>query len=262
MIRLATATAALALSCTLMTATAAQAPSTTTATYTHQTAPTRYIEVDGAKLAYRKFGKPGAVPLVFIQHFVGNLDGWDPAVIDGFARDREVILFDSAGVGGSSGEVATSIEATAKYAIDLLKALGVSRADLLGFSMGSFVAQEVAIEQPALVRSLILVGSAPRGGVAMGTLTPEFQAALGKKHAVADELLLDVFFTPSANSQAAGQAFLTRLRARQTDRDVEINDKVATGAVSGDCRLGCPAGTPQSVPSGNQATGARGRWQP
>lgn len=209
---------------------------------THQTALTRFVEVDGARLAYRRFGTPNTsgIPLVLFQHFVGNLDSWDPKVIDGLASHREVILFDNAGVASSTGAVPNNIEGMANYAIDMLKALGVSKADLLGFSMGSFVAQEVAIERPDLVRSLILVGSSPRGGIGMATLTPEFQAALGKKHDVADELLLDVFFTPSAASQAAGRDFLTRLRARKINRDSEINETVAPNQIAAIAGWGAP----------------------
>ncbi|MGI4881505.1 MAG: alpha/beta fold hydrolase [Janthinobacterium lividum] len=198
----------------------------TTAAYTHQSAPTQFIEVNGNRLAYRRFGQKHGLPLVFFQHFVGNIDNWDPAITDGLARSREVILFDNAGVARSSGKVPTTIEAMAKTAIDLIAALGIERADLFGFSTGSLVAQEVAIQNPGLVRRLIVVGSAPRGGVGMTSLTPEFQAMLAKPRAVPDELLLDVFFTPSAPSQAAGREFLTRLRARTVDRDIDPDASV------------------------------------
>lgn len=204
-----------------------------------QNAPTRFAVVGGVRLAYRRFGKAGGPPLVFFQHFVGNLDGWDPKVVDGLARDREVILFDNAGVGSSEGEVPTTIEEMAAFGIGLLDALNVRKADLLGFSMGSLVAQVVAIERPELVRRVILVGSGPRGGAGMATLTPEFQAMLGKKHDVADELLLDVFFTPSAASQAAGRAFLSRIRSR-VDRDAPIGAKVAPAQVAAFAAWGAP----------------------
>ena len=207
----------------------------------HQTSPTKYIVVDGVRLAYRRFGKPSGVPLVFFQHFTGNLDNWDPKITDGFAQSREVIIFDNAGVASSEGEVPQTVEGMAKYGIDLIAALGIQKADLLGFSLGSLVAQEIAIERPDLVHRVILVGSGPRGGAGMAHLTPEFQAALGKKHDVADELLLDVFFTPSANSQAAGHEFLTRLRARTVDRDVSINDKVVPAQIAAFAAWGVPS---------------------
>lgn len=208
--------------------------------YTHQTAPTQFAEVSGARLAYRRFGKPSGVPLVFFQHFVGNLDSWDPKVIDGFARDREVIIFDNTGVASSSGEVPNNIEDMAKYATGLLRALGVKKADLLGFSMGSLVAQQVTLDHPDLVRRLILVGSSPRGGAGMASLTPEFQGYLAKKRDVPDELLLDVFFTQTAESQAAGREFLTRLRARKVDRDVDVDSKTAPAQAAAIAGWGAP----------------------
>jgi pimeloyl-ACP methyl ester carboxylesterase len=202
------------------------------AKYTHVSAPTRYIDVDGARLAYRRFGKPGGVPLILCQHFVGTMDSWDPKVVDGLARGREVILFDNAGVAASGGTVPTTIEGMANYAAGLLRALDVRQADVLGFSMGSLVAQQLALEHPETVRRVILIGSGPRAGVGMASLTPEFQEMLGKKHDNPDDLLLDVFFTPSASSQAAGRAFVQRLHARTADRDKNIDDKVAPAQVA------------------------------
>jgi pimeloyl-ACP methyl ester carboxylesterase len=237
------AIAALTAACVTLPAIASQPPVQATAAhdYTHQTAPTQFVSVEGASLAYRRFGKAGGVPLVFLQHFVGNLDSWDPKVIDGFARDREVILFDNAGVGRSGGGVPDSIEGMASYAVGLLRALGVEKADLLGFSMGSLIAQQVALDHPDLVHRLILVGSSPRGGVGMEALTPEFQGYLAKKRDVPDELLLDVFFTQSAKSQAAGRAFLTRLRARNVDRDVDVGSQTAPAQAAAIAGWGKPA---------------------
>lgn len=208
--------------------------------YTHQTAPTRYVEVNGARIAYRRFGKTGGVPLVFFQHFVGNMDNWDPKVIDGLAENREVVLFDNAGVAASSGDVPTTVEGMAAYGAALIDALHIKQADLLGFSLGSLVAQQVGLQRPDLVRRLVLVGSGPRGGVGMATLTPEFQAMLKKKRASSDDLLLDVFFTQSASSQAAGRAFIQRLNARQVDRDVNVNAKVAPAQVAAFSAWGVP----------------------
>jgi pimeloyl-ACP methyl ester carboxylesterase len=242
-LRLTVATAIIATACQALTAQASStlAASTTTHTYTHQTAPTQFADVDGARLAYRRFGKTGGVPLVFLQHFVGNLDSWDPKVIDGFARDREVILFDNAGVASSSGEVPNNIPDMAKYAADLLKALGVKKADLLGFSMGSLIAQQVTLDHPDLVRRLILVGSSPRGGIGMASLTPEFQGYLAKKRNVPDELLLDVFFTQTPASQAAGRVFLTRIRARRINRDVDVSSNTAPAQAAAIAAWGAPS---------------------
>ncbi|NBB08594.1 alpha/beta fold hydrolase [Pseudomonas sp. SLFW] len=237
------AIAALSAACSFLPAHASTPPAGHQAahSYTHQTAPTQFVDVNGARLAYRRFGKTGGVPLVFLQHFVGNLDSWDPKVIDGFAKDREVILFDNAGVASSSGEVPNNIQDMAKYAAGLLQALGVKKADLLGFSMGSLIAQQVALDHPDVVRRLILVGSSPQGGVGMASLTPEFQGYLAKKRDVPDELLLDVFFTQSAESQASGREFLTRLRARKVNRDVNVSDKTAPAQAAAIAGWGAPS---------------------
>jgi pimeloyl-ACP methyl ester carboxylesterase len=213
-------------------------------TITHQTAKTQFVTVDGVKLAYRRFGKPGGTPLVFFQHFVGTMDGWDPLVTDGLARDREVILFDNAGVSSSEGTVPDNIAAMARYAEGLIDALHIQKADLLGFSMGSFVAQQVTIDRPRLVRKLILIGTSNRAGVGMASLTPEFQGMLAKKHDVPDELLLDVFFTPSPASRATGRKFLDRLRARKENRDPEVNDKVAPAQAAAIAGWGKPGQDP------------------
>lgn len=242
-LRYSLAVAVFAAICSALPAQASSAPAASQVqrAYTHQTALTQFVNVDGARLAYRRFGKPNGLPLVFLQHFVGNMDSWDPKVVDGFARDREVILFDNVGVASSSGEVPNNIEDMAKYAAGLIKALGVKKADLLGFSMGSLIAQQVTLDHPELVHRLILVGSSPRSGVGMASLTPEFQGYLAKKREVPDELLLDVFFTQTAESQAAGREFLTRLRARRVNRDVDVNDKTAPAQATAIAGWGAPA---------------------
>src|SRR6202142_2543293 len=176
--------------------------------HTHQTAPTQFVEANGIRFAYRRFGKAGGVPLVFNQHYIGTMDYWDPAVTDGFARDREVILFNNAGVSTSSGEVPDSVEEMAANAVAFIKALRLDQVDVLGFSLGGLIAQEVAITTPKLVRRLVLVGTGPRGGEGMATLTPEAQAVFGATYDVPEEIWLKVHFTPSAASQAAGRLFL------------------------------------------------------
>ena len=140
-------------------------------TYTHQTAPTQYVETRGIRFAYRRFGKAGSVPLVFNMHFIGTMDYWDPAVTDGLGRDREVILFNNAGVSSSSGEVPTTFEEMATNAVAFSRALGLNKMDVLGFSIGGMVAQEITLQAPDLVRKLILVGTGPRGGQGMASLT-------------------------------------------------------------------------------------------
>jgi pimeloyl-ACP methyl ester carboxylesterase len=195
--------------------------------HTHQTARTQFVEANGIRFAYRRFGKSGGVPLVFNQHFTGTMDHWDPAVTDGFAKDREVILFNNAGVSSSSGEVPTSIEGMAANASAFMGALGLSKVDVLGFSIGGFVAQEIAGQAPGLVRKLVLVGTGPRGGEGMANLTPEAQQIFGASYDEPDHLWLAVHFTRSEASQAAGRDFLQRFRLRKENRDPEVNEQVA-----------------------------------
>jgi len=174
---------------------------------------------NGISYAYRDTGDgDGAVPLVLLQHFRGNLDSWDPALIDALARSRRVITFDNAGVGGSTGTTPDTIEQMARDAIAFISALGHSQVDLLGFSIGSFVAQEVALRRPALVRRLILASSAPRGAAGMHGWAPSVIGAIGTPQTSPEEYL-GVFFAASAASQRAGKEALGRIYARTEDRD-------------------------------------------
>jgi len=132
--------------------------------HTHQTAPTQFVDANGIRFAYRRFGKGGAAPLVFMQHFRGGMDHWDPAVSDGFAEHRPVILFDNAGVAASIGETPNTIDAMADHAADFIGALGLAQVDLLGFSIGGYIAQTLALRRPELIRRLILAGTRPARG--------------------------------------------------------------------------------------------------
>src|SRR5258708_14287790 len=146
------------------------------AAYTHNTVPTEFIEAGGIRFAYRRFGAKSGVPLVFIQHFMGNLDDHDPALTDAFALEREVILFDNAGIASSTGTTPDTIEQTARDTETFLDALGLGTVDLLAHSMGGLIAQQVAFDRPELVRKLVLVGTGPRGGVGIGEAPPETRA--------------------------------------------------------------------------------------
>jgi pimeloyl-ACP methyl ester carboxylesterase len=212
--------------------------------HAHQTAPTQFVEANGIRFAYRRFGKSGGVPLVFNQHFTGTMDHWDPAVTDGFATDREVILFDNAGVSSSSGEVPTRIEEMGANAVAFIKALRLTKVDVLGFSIGGFVAQEIVLQAPDLVKRLVLVGTGPRGGEGMATLTPEAQAIFGATYHEPDHLWLRVHFTMSAKSQAAGREFLKRFRLRAEHRDPEVNEKVAPAQIEAINEWGAPRKKP------------------
>ena len=208
--------------------------------HNHQTVPTQFVEANGVRFAYRRFGKAAGVPLVFNQHFTGTMDHWDPAVTDGFAKDREVILFNNAGVSSSSGEVPSTIEKMGDNAVAFIKALRLRKVDVLGFSIGGFVAQEIALQAPDLVRQLVLVGTGPRGGEGMATLTPEAQEIFGASYDEPDHLWLRVHFTKSEKSQAAGREFLKRFRLRAENRDPEVNEKVAPAQIEAIDKWGAP----------------------
>ena len=208
--------------------------------HTHQTAPTQFADAAGVRFAYRRFGKQSGVPLIFNMHFTGTMDHWDPLVTDGLAERREVILFNNAGISSTSGEVPASAEEMAANAAAFIRALGLAKVDVLGFSLGGFVAQALTLAYPALVRRLVLVGTGPRGGEGMATLTPEAQAVFGASYANPDELWLGGFFTPTEASQAAGRAFLKRFRLRQEGRDPEVSEKVAPAQIDAIGKWGAP----------------------
>src|SRR6202158_1418990 len=195
--------------------------------HTHQTAPTQFVEANGIRFAYRRFGKAGGVPIVFNQHYIGTMDYWDPTVTDGLARDREVILFNNAGVSSSSGEVPDTFEQMGANAIAFIKALALKRVDTLGFSIGGMVAQEITLQAPDLVRKLILVGTGPRGGEGMASLTQVAQRIFGAAYDPPEHLWLTVLFSPSEAGPAGGVGFLKRKNLRQEGRDPEVNDKVS-----------------------------------
>lgn len=196
--------------------------------FNHVTAPTQFIDANGIRFAYRRFGKKGGVPLVFNQHFTGTMDHWGSEVTDGLAASREVILFDNAGISSSTGHVPPTFEEMASNAIVFIRALELKVVDVLGFSIGGMVAQEIALQAPDLVRKLILVGTGPRGGEGMATLTPEAQAIFGATYAVPDEIWLKVHFSPSEASQTAGRRFLDHFRERVIERDPEVNEAAAS----------------------------------
>jgi pimeloyl-ACP methyl ester carboxylesterase len=185
------------------------------------TAPNLSIDAaDGIRYAYRRFGDAttDTVPLLFLQHFRGNLDNWDPDLVDAIAQQREVILVDYAGVGGSSGQPRTDVTAGAQDILAFTDALGLRRIDLLGFSLGGFVAQEVTLIRPQLVRRLVLAGTGPQGGADMHGFTPDVYALATPDEPTGDNLV-SLFFSPSQHSTAKGWEFIQRIFTRQEDRD-------------------------------------------
>jgi pimeloyl-ACP methyl ester carboxylesterase len=192
--------------------------STATATDTHDTAPTQVVQAGDLRVAYRRFGHPGPTPLVMLQHFRGNIDSWDPALTDALAAGREVVLVDYSGAGGSSGSFGPTIADAARDLIAFTEALGLEKVDLLGFSIGGFVAQEIALIRTALVRRLVLAATGPKGGPDMhGWVADIADAARLDKST--PESLLHIFFTATEASRAKGRAFLGRFMTRTEGRD-------------------------------------------
>ena len=188
-------------------------------TFTHHTAPTQHVEANGIRFAYRRFGKSGGVPIIFNQHYTGTMDYWDPAVTEGLAQTREVILFNNAGVSSSSGQTPTSFPEMGANAIAFIRALGLEQVDVLGISIGGFVAQEIALQGGDLVRKIILVGTGYRGNDMTASRSAEIFAG---SYEPPEHLWLAVHFAPSEASQKAGLAFLERKWLRK-DRDPEVS---------------------------------------
>jgi pimeloyl-ACP methyl ester carboxylesterase len=189
---------------------------------TDNTAETKFVEAAGTEFAYRRFGRPGDLPLVMLQHFRGNLDNWDPALTDALAAQREIILVDYPGVGSSTGEPSGSIAQTARQIIACADALALGEIDLLGFSIGGFVAQEMALVRPPLVRRLVLAATGPKGAPGMHTWRQDIaDAARGESK---PENLLYIMFAHTETSQAKGMEFLGRFMERQEGRDAPTSD--------------------------------------
>jgi pimeloyl-ACP methyl ester carboxylesterase len=192
---------------------------------TSQNAPTQTVQVKGTEFVYRELGERGGVPVVFLHHLTAVLDDWDPKVIDGIAANRHVIIFDNRGVGGSGGETPATVADMAVDGVAFIEALGFAQVDLFGFSLGGFVAQEIAQTRPELIRKIVLAGTGPAGGVGTSdpaaTLQGAFQRA-GAEHKHPKHFL---FFSPSPQGQKAADAFLERLGERQADRDTPVSDQ-------------------------------------
>jgi pimeloyl-ACP methyl ester carboxylesterase len=195
-------------------------PATTSTT----NAPTQFVDASGIRFAYRRFGNPIGTPVVLLQHFMGNLDNYDPAITDALAEGREVILTDNSAVGLSTGKAPETVAGMARDAASLIDALGLEHVDLFGFSMGGYVAQQIVVDRPELVRRLILVGTGPRGGDGMGQLAPDTAPLFAKAYDPQDLMWLPIFFSPSEASQAAGRRFLERIRARTEDHDAPVSE--------------------------------------
>src|SRR5271155_3702533 len=184
----------------------------------HESAPTQYVNGEGIRFAYRRFGKKGSVPLLFLEYFDSNMDGWDPVVTNGFAADHEVILFNNRGVASSGGTTPATVPKMAENCIAFCRDLELEAIKIVGFSLGGMIAQQLALDHPHFVKRIILLGTGPRGGEGMtfAELSPEEKA-----HPI--RFLLAAFFTPSAASIPAGKAYIQRLKSRKKDRDAPVS---------------------------------------
>ncbi|NDZ17691.1 alpha/beta hydrolase [Variovorax sp. WS11] len=189
----------------------------------HLNTPTRFIEVDGDRFAYRRWGKRSGVPLFFVQHFRGGMDHWDPIITDGLAAGREVILFNGRGIASSSGTPRNNMEEMADDIAAVIRALGLSKVDLIGFSIGGFQVQEVTLRHPELVRKLMLVGTGLRGG--NPTMDPKVLEVAPHPVPTAEDFLF-LFFGRSEEAKKAGLAFWERRHLR-ADQDPPSSPAVA-----------------------------------
>jgi pimeloyl-ACP methyl ester carboxylesterase len=204
-----------------------------TKTGSNTTAPTQFLEANGLRYAYRRFGNGSGRPLLFLQHFTGTLDNWDPAVTDPLATGREVILFDNAGIGRSTGDVPKTMAEMAKHVFAFLAGLRLTTCDVLGFSLGGVIAQQMAQDRPSIFRRMILVGTAPRGGedimhLEKPSLAKHIQDPKNQGYAV----LQKIFFAPTTTSQAAGAAFIARLMQRKDDREPPAGPNVGAAQIA------------------------------
>jgi pimeloyl-ACP methyl ester carboxylesterase len=208
-------------------------------TGTYSEAPNQTISAaNGIDYAYRQVGD-GAMPLVLLQHFRGNLDNWDPALIDALASTRPVVTFDNAGVGASTGTTPGTVVQMARDAIAFLAAMELDEIDILGFSLGSFVAQEMALIRPALVRNLVLASSAPQGAAGMHGWAPDVIQAVGEPE-LNPEGYLGVFFTNSESSQRSAQQALERMLSRAGDPDEPTTWETRQAQYDAVCAWGIP----------------------
>lgn len=193
------------------------------ASTTYKDAPAKTIDVGGTQFVYRQVGADTGVPVIFLNHLAAVLDNWDPRVVDGIATRHRVITFDNRGIGASKGKTPDSVAAMARDAVAFIRALGFDQVDLLGFSLGGFVAQVIAQDEPQLVRKIILAGTGPAGGegidkVTSLTIQDTIKAVLTFKDP--KEYL---FFTRTANGRTQARQFVKRLKERKDNRDKSIS---------------------------------------
>ena len=199
---------------------------------TFENAATKSVDVNGTKFVFRELGRKGGVPVVLLHHLTAVLDDWDPRVVDGLAAAHHVIAFDNRGVGGSGGATPKTVEEMARDAVAFIGALGFSKVDLLGFSLGGFISQAIAQQQPGLVRKIILAGTGPAGGEGIVSVGAVLQDAFGKAGAANKHPKHLLFFTQTSKGQAAADDFLQRLKERTGDLDTPVSNETIQAQVA------------------------------
>ena len=189
----------------------------------YEHAPTETIDVGGTSFSYREVGASNGVPVIFLTHLAAVLDNWDPRVMDGIAARHLVIAFDNRGVGASSGSTPKTVEEMASDAVTFIRALGFERVDLFGFSLGGMVAQVIALEEPQLVRKMILAGTGPAGGEGIEKVTRISYLDIARGLLTRHDPKEFLFFTRTPNGRGAAKEFLARLEERTNDRDKAIS---------------------------------------
>ena len=180
---------------------------------------TRTVTAGGVDFAYRELGPKTGIPVIFLTHLAANLDNWDPRVVDGIAARHRVITFDNRGVGASSGTVPNTIEAMANDAVTFIRALGFDQVDILGFSMGGMILQVIALQEPRLIRTLILTGTGPAGGEGIDKVTRISNLDVARAALSFRDPKTFLFFTRTANGKRSAKQFLARLKERTNNRD-------------------------------------------
>jgi pimeloyl-ACP methyl ester carboxylesterase len=186
--------------------------------YAHETASTKHLDVEGTRYAYRRFGKTGNIPILFLGYFNSNMDAWDPILTNSLAQAHDLILLDGAGVGDSEGRTPSTVAEMAEHCFAFCRGLGLEEVNILGFSLGGMIAQQMGLEHPALVKRLILLGTGPRGGEGM-----TFTELSAEEQTDPVAFLLGAFFTPSVASQDAGRQYLNRIQSRGDNRALPVS---------------------------------------
>jgi pimeloyl-ACP methyl ester carboxylesterase len=200
--------------------------------YTYATVPTQFVNAAGINFAYRSYGKQGGIPVIYLNHLAAVLDNCDPRVMDGIAAKRHIIAFDYRGVGTSSGVALDNISGMAKDVIAFIKALGFKKVDLLGFSLGGFTSQEILLQEPSLVRKVILAGTGPRGGEGISDVTRITWWDIFRGYLTFRDPKFYLFFTQTENGKHAARQFLKRIKERTKNRDKEVSIKTLMAQLS------------------------------